>query len=852
MRLSLFLKSTLLVTLLAGFLTSLYAQDIYDNHALLFDGGNQSHLEVNADHLNSEVFSCFAWIKPMSSTPNGNLFGRWLGGRCFAVRINRDYTLRALVYPNITFKEPIENTLLKHFNSSTYLRLNEWNLVGVIVDGSTAQLVLNEEHVTVDYTHAMQTFEGNVLRIGGGLNMAPKGLIGYVDEVSYWKKAVSASDIKKIIACSLTGKEEGLALYYDFEQQDINSTRRITDLAGDNTGVIQDTVEQKKLDQPKLPKKKEAVSYDYERFPGAKYLNSMVAEYVNVDLEKPGKDYQSEPYKTYDITLGRDNWMYFKLSSNAKEGAVLVTIDDGEISDPKLLVKQAVAVKDGMAFLEKGGHKIHLWTEGKPSDIKFIARAIPEIVYYKLASAPSIVAHYGRNTDEYQTEKSEQRNWAYLKKNNLLAPYTTMASITKDRLNPEEYMSEINEWRAMGRRWVIKGNIGLGDMSTGEEFYQLYKKFLSIPFIDGVVLDEFGYQSNKLPKYPFVKDGMAKIGRDPTLKGKKIYGFAGGTARGEYRLVLEGLDAADSYFFPEPYITEYNSEAAADRGLKGRLSSVVQGFEKLHPGTIDRLILALAPDNVTRMSWDTRPDIDFKVHLEKQLHLLATSEETKDLYGIGLWTAYSTDDETLRWWTTLMSHYFIEGNTERYSSDPYELTHIKNPGFEKGKDNWDFKPATPDSLRIFDKKDFGFRTKAWYPIVPEGRKLLYSKRSMEKPNLVSQKIVGLTPGRLYSVRCYAVDKENYKTTTELNISVKVSGAEMIAEKSSRHDYMAQGFVDLNKKDVRVGWNYRKLVFRAQSTEAVLTLSDWETEQSPGGTEGQEICWDFIEIAPYFE
>lgn len=473
MRLLLCFKSARVAILFASTLLVLNAQEAVDNHALLFDGANISHVEVNADNINSTVFSCFAWIKPVSDTPTGNLFGRWIAARCFAVRINWDYTLRALVYPNIDINQKQDPTQRKIFTSSKILRMSEWNLVGVIVDGSTAQFILNQERITVEYTEVMQPFIGNALRIGGGLNMAGTGLKGYVDEFSYWRKAVSESDIEKIIACRLTGNEDGLELYYNFEQEDINSTKKVTDLAGNSTGVVKGGVERKEIDSPKLPEVIDPRVYDYERFPGATYLNSMVAEYVNVALENPSQNFMAAPYKTYDFTLGRDNWMYFKLASDATEGSVSMTIDSASSSDPKVIVKQAVHVWDGMAFIGKGNHQVYLWTEGNPSDIKLVVRAIPELVFYKFASATSIVNHYRNNTDENQAEKSEQRTFEYLKENNLIAPYTTIASITKDRINPQEYMSEINEWRAMGRRWVIKGAIGWSENSTGEAFYQL-------------------------------------------------------------------------------------------------------------------------------------------------------------------------------------------------------------------------------------------------------------------------------------------------------------------------------------------------------------------------------------------
>tara|TARA_B100001123_G_scaffold291655_1_gene325142 strand:- start:3125 stop:3274 length:150 start_codon:yes stop_codon:yes gene_type:complete len=46
-------------------------------------------------------------------------------------------------------------------------------------------------------------------------------------------------------------------------------------------------------------------------------------------------------------------------------------------------------------------------------------------------------------------------------------------------------------------------------------------------------------------------------------------------------------------------------------------------------------------------------------------------------------------------------------------------------------------------------------------------------------------------------------------------------------------------------------NYHWRVFRATRDRALLTISDWSSNQNPGGPSGQELMFNFIEVQPYF-
>ena len=53
-----------------------------------------------------------------------------------------------------------------------------------------------------------------------------------------------------------------------------------------------------------------------------------------------------------------------------------------------------------------------------------------------------------------------------------------------------------------------------------------------------------------------------------------------------------------------------------------------------------------------------------------------------------------------------------------------------------------------------------------------------------------------------------------------------------------------------RRGVRLNYWWR--VFRAESTTARLIVSDWQSEDEPGGPIGQELVYNFVEVQPYLE
>ncbi len=52
--------------------------------------------------------------------------------------------------------------------------------------------------------------------------------------------------------------------------------------------------------------------------------------------------------------------------------------------------------------------------------------------------------------------------------------------------------------------------------------------------------------------------------------------------------------------------------------------------------------------------------------------------------------------------------------------------------------------------------------------------------------------------------------------------------------------------------IPIWMTYHWTVFRAKTSTAKLTISDWENEQSPAKPFGQEQTFNFLELQPYRE
>jgi hypothetical protein len=288
-----------------------------------------------------------------------------------------------------------------------------------------------------------------------------------------------------------------------------------------------------------------------------------------------------------------------------------------------------------------------------------------------------------------------------------------------------------------------------------------------------------------------------------------------------------------------------------------------ESFERASPGAATNRVIVVSL--LSEPGWETGdlyPNYDYNVFLDCQLQFLATDPAFFGLRGVQGYLSSYCGEEQIRLFARLVRHYAIEGRTDRMLKDPYVLTHLKNPDFEDGTAGWTVAPAVsaPDQPSIAVKTATGFGVLQAKYHGPEGLGdiALWTKRNAERPNVVSQQVRNLAPGRLYSLRFFTGDYQELlrgkSDRRKHAISVTIENVEPVAEKCFQAVVRSGYWYPFGpfNRDNPYWMNYHQHVFRAKQETARLLLSDWASAQSAGGPDGEELIWNFIQVQPYFE
>ncbi len=223
----------------------------------------------------------------------------------------------------------------------------------------------------------------------------------------------------------------------------------------------------------------------------------------------------------------------------------------------------------------------------------------------------------------------------------------------------------------------------------------------------------------------------------------------------------------------------------------------------------------------------------------------------------------------MHWGGRLFRHYAIEGKTSKLTTDPYRLTHIKNPDFGEGRKGWRITEAERGSVSVKTHAGYG-QLQGRFIGGSRGDAFLVTKRSAKGANTFSQEIKDLMPGRLYSMKMVAADYGNILEEKSVKqreaVSVKLENVEVLACRgrdilTDPNSYAgplgkftgSSAFPSgTNPKEYNAYLNYHWHLFRAKGWRGTLTISDWIEPDEPGGPIGQEIMYRFIEIQPYLD
>jgi len=569
-------------------------------------------------------------------------------------------------------------------------------------------------------------------------------------------------------------------------------------------------------------------------------LNNLVSELLNQkNLTVP---------VSLDFINPRDGWVFFSRTPGinlTEQTPVELTLKHGDSAEFLLMHKaDGTRVSEAMRWLRAGTHTLRVMGAEGARVKQLIVRSIPELVYCKFPSNPQVTGH-GRF------------DWEFLQEH-LLSSVNCIVGTgrAEDRLCVER-------WKKEGKKWIVECPLpGLTkDSVTADEAYKAWatNPGYADPSLDGVIVDEF--TGGDIHKYTAWTEALRRLITSDKFSGKSFYPYCGNLYGAEAgRDFVETVMEAGGRFVWEQYLTEQPTEQAAKASLETGIKQGMLGWRGAIPDAPGHAIVCFGYFCAPPESVNTHADVDYKVWMDMQYNLLANDPAFKGLYGVMEYTSSYADEEAVRWQGRLYRHYCIEGEKTMLSEElgfRYELRHIQNPDFDNGTTEWTLTPAQEGGLRVDHMDGVGW-LEGRYPRTSEGDNFLVMKRSLIHPNVISQEVSNLQPGKSYSVKMFTADYRDLLDGKSIRqqhaVNVVIENAETIPDNSFQEVILscyAHSLGTFNAQH-RAWLNYHWLVFRAKGDWAKLVISDWAAADDPRGPIGQELLLNFVEIQPYLE
>jgi hypothetical protein len=591
---------------------------------------------------------------------------------------------------------------------------------------------------------------------------------------------------------------------------------------------------------------------------GARRLNNLVLELLNLSQ----RDVRAE--LEWNFNNPRDGWIWARSTANVKaRGKIEIWIEaispgqsspapqpkwSSDASRPVLVhEKTGEETQESMRYLPAGEYKARLQTEGSATLESFVVRAIPELIFCKFQYDPFISPH-------------GPYDWAFVQKHIATNVNCIVGS------GAAEHREFVKSWKQQGKRWIVECAVPALDGKqplTADEAHAYWTQNVGFTdaLLDGVIADEF-LGNRKGMKYPEWTEAVRRIRAAETFRGKLFYPYC--TAIYRDRGSAEFLRTVMRSGYPfawEVYLPEPPDEAAAQRNLEAKVAAEMRRWRAALTNCEQHMVMCFGYMSLlTTETLNINPAVDFKVWMDMQFQHVATDPAFAGLYGLMEYTCGYADEETVRWAARLYRHYGIGGNTAALSpvlGFKYRLDHIENPDFADGTEGWTVEPAEQGQVEAKSLRGYSW-LQGRYPRTSLGNTFLRTQRSARKPNLVSQAIKTLQPGKLYSLKMVTADYQELQRGKSVQqkhaVSIALDGVTLLPGKSFQHaianNYAHQlgAFTAQNQ-----AWmNYHFRVFRATGQTAKLAISDWASLDAPGGPPGQELMFNFIEVQPYFE
>lgn len=587
-------------------------------------------------------------------------------------------------------------------------------------------------------------------------------------------------------------------------------------------------------------------------------LNNLVTELLR--LRRPAL----VPDASWRFTNPRAGWLFLSSTARIKGVGrlelVIKPVSLGDFAEAGhderaalggqwLLVHEAktAGTQEAMRFLPAGEFQITCHKQGAVALESLVIRAVPEMIFCKFQYDP-LVPPLG------------PYDWTFLEKHVFANVNCIVGSGADDQAG------FVQRWKQQGKRWIVECGVpaldGKQPLTADEAFnYWAQNPGLQAPHLDGVVADEF-LDNRRGMKYPEWTEAVRRIRGDEKFRHRFFYPYC--TAIYKNAVSAEFLRVVMESGYPfawEVYLQEQPDLDRARRHLESKLAGEMRRWRDALPGCERHMIVCLGYMSLlTTETLNINPQVDYKVWMDLQFQHLATQPEFRGLYGLMEYTSGYADDETVRWAARLYRHYGIEGKTNLLSDElgfRYRLDHLENADFADGTSSWRVDAAEVGSVATNSFRGFGW-LEGRYPRTSLGDTFLWTKRSAARPNRVSQEIKNLRPGKLYSLKLVTADHQELtqgKSAEQKHaVSIQLGRAKILAERSfqqpmaNNYAHALGAFKDQNK----FWMNDHFVVFRAKGHSTKLTISDWADASHPGGPQGQEMIYNFLEVQPYFE
>lgn len=590
----------------------------------------------------------------------------------------------------------------------------------------------------------------------------------------------------------------------------------------------------------------------------AKKLNNLVTVlHEGSNISKPGG--------AIPFTRPTAGWIHLTASIKGK-GSVTISLDEASSADVLIAHEpDGAELEEAVRYVTKGEHQLRIDCQEGATVERLVVKAIPELIHCGLGFNSQIKS-YGLYDMEFL-------------KRDILPNVTTLIVPS----NIELPAAVVEGWHRQGKRFIAEVGIN-GQAKTADDHFRHWTGYLDkTPFLDGILINEFivnnpstqpgeklsperqQRREQEQARHLVCEEAFRRIRADERYQNKQVDVYVGGSGKKLNQEMIGAtfvrtlLDCNDRIAL-ERYIFEVSSEQKSRDALQVLVDGIAD-WEAKEPGVKRQMVIAFGLFSMPPGGINKQPNVDYHVWMDQQMNVVANHPQMAEIAGLNWWTTILADEETVRFVGKLYRHYAIEGKTAMLTRDPLFLPHIANADFEHGVDSWTLQAAEAGTIEPKSFPRYG-RIEGRYmglgrPADPEhiGDSFLLMKRSEQGPNTFSQTIKNLEPGRLYSMKMFSCDYQDLispkqKTQEEANPfigQVTLEGVEIDAKKSFNEMYASNP-----EPPIPVWITYHWKVFRAVSTTARLTVSDWPAAQEPGLPFGQQQTFNFVEIQPYHE